>query len=121
MLKIAELLSDFRDYGELPDELRVSIHSRSATGETPLHWMATLGDGAAIQLLHEAGADLNAQDDDGNTPMHAAVVSRQTIAVKQLISAGAIIELPNNAGLTPVGLAELDGFKPILEALECRS
>lgn len=121
MLKISEVLFDFRDYAHLPDDFEVSIGTRSATGETPLHWMATLGDGAAIQLLTEEGADLNAQDEDGNSPMHAAVVSRQTIAVKLLIAAGAKVDLSNKAGLTPINVAELDGFRPILDALGCLS
>jgi uncharacterized protein len=115
MLTLTEVLSDFGLYAGFDDVTEATINSRGECGESPLHWMAILGDPAGIKLLIEAGADIDTVDDEGNTPLHRAVSARQADAVKFLIERGAGVNQRNRAGLTPLDLAKLDGYSPTME------
>lgn len=63
MLALDEVLSDFRVYSGYSDDTEVTVDSRGNHGDSPLHWMSTLGDQYGIQLLVAAGANVNAMDD----------------------------------------------------------
>ena len=115
MLTLAEVLSDFGQYAGFNDVTEATICSYSDCGESPLHWMAILGDTAGIKLLIEAGANIYTLDDEGNTPLHKAVSARQAHAVEFLIERGAAVNLRNFVGLTPLDLAKLDGYGPTME------
>jgi hypothetical protein len=58
-----------------------------------------------IQLLLDAGADINAQDQNGATPLHRAVRTRCAAAVRFLLQAGGDPTLKNKPGSTPFHLA----------------
>jgi len=58
-----------------------------------------------IELLLEAGADIQAQDKNGATPLHRAVRTRCAAAVRCLLAAGADATLRNKPGSTPFHLA----------------
>jgi ankyrin repeat protein len=79
---------------------------------------------AVIDLLAQAGADLNAQDRAGNSALHVAYSKN---AIRALIRNGANLNIPNNAGKTPLmtetrpdvrsllrqaGAQRTDGLKP---------
>jgi ankyrin repeat protein len=117
MLTLPEVLADFGAYAGYGAGASVTVDSRSASGESPLHWMSTLGDHVAIDLLARAGADLNAQDKGGNAPIHSACASRQATAVRALIDAGANLRLENGAGLTALDVATQQGYRPCIELL----
>ena len=117
-LTIDEILDDFSDYAGEESRRSTSVNSVSPDGETPLHWMSTLGDARAIELLVGAGANVNAQDTNGNAPLHAAVQSRQLQAVEALVQSGANLLLPNSAGFTPLELSQQEAFQPVLRYLE---
>lgn len=93
------------------------MNSRGITGQTPLHWMATLGDVSGARLLLDAGAELNAADDSGNTPLHEAVRSRQHLLVQLLISRGADVGRTNSLSQSARDLAEVEGYAPTQEVL----
>ncbi|MCG7946639.1 MAG: ankyrin repeat domain-containing protein [Candidatus Thiodiazotropha taylori] len=113
MLTLEEILNDFAAYiGEGHPE-NVGLDSASATGETPLHWMATIGDSGAIKMLVDAGAEVNAQDRAGNTALHCAVASRQASAAKALLLLGANAFQENLEGVSPSGLSQQDEFRPV--------
>lgn len=118
MLTVEEVLSDVAETPEFSQLDEVTPRSRGVNGETPLHWMATLGDSRGIELLIQAGAEVDAVDNNGTTPLHEAVAARQLAAVRALICAGATFDLRNGEGKTPLELALKEGFKPILEFLE---
>ena len=42
--------------------------ARDKDGETPLHWAASGGSPAVVDLLIARGADMKAEDDEGKTP-----------------------------------------------------
>ncbi len=118
MLTLKEVLSDVKETPAFIHLDEVTPHSRGANGETPLHWMATLGDSRGIALLLQAGVEIDAVDNNGDAPVHEAVVSRQLTAVRTLVGAGAAFYLRNSEGKTPLELAKEDGFSPIVEFLE---
>ena len=58
-----------------------------------------------IELLLNAGAEINAQDKNGATPLHRAVRTRCAAAVKCLLDRGADWSLRNKHGSVPFDLA----------------
>ena len=121
MLTLEEVLSDVAETPEFSQLDEVTPRSRGANGETPLHWMATLGDSRGIELLIQAGAEVDAVDNNGTAPVHEAVAARQLAAVRALIGAGATPDLRNGEGKTPLEIAEEDGFQPVVELLRQRA
>jgi hypothetical protein len=116
MLTLEEILSDAAALPEFRRLDAVQVNSRGIGGETPLHWMATLGDVAAIKILASHGAIIDASDHDGNTPLHEAVSWRQVDAANTLLQLGANVFQKNKANLTPCDLARTSHFRP-MEAL----
>ena len=96
----------------------VGVNSCSSSGETPLHWMAFLGDVAGTSILLEAGANINAVNNKGNTPLHEATACRQVPVIKLLIGCGASTRIKNMAGFTALELAVVDGYEPSVEILK---
>ncbi len=121
MLTLDEVLADVANAPGFGRGPKIGVHSRGEEGQTPLHWMATLGDASGIRLLIEAGADTDAVDTNGNTPLHVAVSWRQTAAARSLVELGADVLARNRYGLTALDIAESDGFAPTIELLRlCR-
>ena len=60
---------------------------------------------ATIQLLVEAGAEIDAPDKNGATALHRAVRTRCAAAVRALLDAGADPTIRNKPGSTPFHLA----------------
>ena len=104
---------------------------RTSDGATPLHFAARRADHPAIiEVLLEAGADVNAQDQDGRTPLHfAAQYNDNRAVIRILLEAGADASARTESGRTPesyararraprsiiVGLGMATG-----EAIDCR-
>ncbi|ASF47347.1 ankyrin repeat domain-containing protein [Methylovulum psychrotolerans] len=121
MLTLEEILSDVADLPSFENVKNIGVNSQGNNGKAPLHWMATLGDTIAIQLLLEAGADANLADNDGNTPLHEAISCRQERAAKILIEACANLDYKNKAGMTPLEIAESDNYQPTIELFSVTS
>jgi ankyrin len=69
------------------------VDARSDTIGTPLAYAAHYGGGRdMIQLLHEAGADVNAAARDGLTPLHCAVLTRHLAEAEALLELGANVD-----------------------------
>ncbi len=118
MLTITEILSDVAAAPGFSGISVVDVNSRGRNGETPLHWMAVLGDANAIRLLLDAGADVSSPDDEGNTPLHVAVKWRQTEAARVLLERGADRGRLNDQGQNPLDVAKHDGFGPTIEVFQ---
>lgn len=81
-------------------------------GMTPLHFAAMFGHAEVIQVLIQAGADIQATDeDDGRSPLHYAARNNNAEAAKALIEGGADVDVEDNFGETPMELAEGDTLK----------
>lgn len=118
MLTLAEVLEDVANSPAFHGVEDVGPNTRGQNGETPLHWMATLGDGEGVRLLVDAGGVVDAADQNGNTPLHECCASRQLAAAKMLIGLGANRELKNHDGLTPRDVAAVEGFQPMIDLFE---
>lgn len=74
---------------------------RGRFGSTLLHNAQSLFCHQTLNLLLDAGADLNIQDIDGNTPLHIAVRYGYQDTVQLLLKAGADPNIKNMDGDTP--------------------
>lgn len=59
---------------------------------------------AAVRMLLDAGADVNAVTDTGETPLHAAAAANAVTTIDLLGARGAAINATNKAGQTPLAL-----------------
>ncbi len=75
-------------------------HSR---GNTALYFAALRGNAAIVQLLINAGVDIEAKNKDGRTALMAAASSKQGYeSAKKLITAGADLNVKDNSGNTAI-------------------
>jgi ankyrin repeat protein len=96
------------------------LHYRTPEGDTCLHIAATRGDVRAIQLLLEAGADINTIGDMGSTALHNAVSQGRVEAVKYLLNAGASKQIKDEFGQTPEDRARQLGLEEIVSLFRAR-
>jgi len=91
-------------------------------GWTPLHYAATGGHVAIIQMLLEESAYIDAESPNGTTPLMMAARYGNGQAVQLLIDEGADIHHKNQLGLTALDFATQgarpDAIKILREALE---
>jgi len=86
----AAVLSGNTDLVRLLIEQSADIHKPlNPSGTTILHQAAQSGIAEIIQLLVEAGHDINAVDTNGNSPLYVAVLSKQIDSVHELLRLGA--------------------------------
>ena len=74
-------------------------------GWTSLHYAATGGHTAIIQLLLEESAYIDAESPNGTTPLMMAARYGNAKAVQLLINEGADLQLKNQLGLTALDFA----------------
>jgi ankyrin repeat protein len=61
---------------------------------------------AAVKLVLDLGADVNAIDDNGNTALHGAAFTGANSVVRLLVEKGARLDVKNKLGYLPVTIAE---------------
>jgi ankyrin repeat protein len=116
MRTLAEI---YREVESVPDFTGVSVTEPNALGHfsnRPLHVAAVWGDCEAIQLLVEAGANINEQGEHGFTPLMEAVAQSNVDAAKLLVQLGASA-LPNSDGDSPSQYASIVGNTALSEFL----
>ena len=79
--------------------IKVNLWDTDKTRNTPLHWAATFGDEATVQLLIDNKADVNALNVDGATPLHDAIQRESKEIAKALLVAGADPSIKPHSGL----------------------
>jgi hypothetical protein len=75
------------------------------TGWAPLHYAATTGQLAIMELLLDQNAYIDAESPNGTTPLMMAAHYGTPEAVKLLLEAGADPSLKNQLGLTAIDFA----------------
>mmetsp|Transcript_25351 Transcript_25351/g.51622 ORF Transcript_25351/g.51622 Transcript_25351/m.51622 type:complete len:244 (-) Transcript_25351:48-779(-) len=86
-------------------------------GNTRVHMAAWTDSIDALQLLIDAGAQLNLQDADGDTPLSNAAHQGNLRAVQVLLKAGADPRIANLSGNTPADTARAHGHQEIATLL----
>ncbi len=85
---------------------------------TPMHAAAEIGDDGCIELLYQAGANLNIRNIEGRTPLHNAVLKRHPYAVATLISYGAHTTIRDKYAKTAIDYAKARDYQEIITLLE---
>merc|ERR1712106_578330 len=108
------MLDDARDWynsGNFGDR------PHAKTGATALHVAAAKGYIKVINLLIQAGSEINQQDFDGWTPLHAAAHWAQREACELLAENYVNMDIKNCVGQTPFDVADPDVLR-LLEELK---
>ena len=85
-------------------------------GDQPLHHAAQARKVAALELLIQLGADVNAANHTGLTPLHLASKNGPTDAVETLLKAGAKADTKDAVGRTPLDVAAHDLIRQRIKA-----
>eukprot|EP01051_Picozoa_sp_SAG22_P005995 SAG22_NODE_376_length_11537_cov_29.420353_3_plen_377_part_00 len=90
---------------------------RNGWATTPVGMASAAGNGAAVSLLVQAGADLEAEVGGGKTELQAAAYAGDTDAVYLLTAAGAVPSRADRFGRTPLHGAARRGAAETVAAL----
>lgn len=113
---LTDLLDKCRKAGIFAVE-SITVNSKDAFGDTPLHIVSLWGDASAAEALIRAGADVNATGDRGRTPLFA---TESVDVLKVLLAAGAKIDHRDDEGLTVSDLARVLNRDDVLRYLSKR-
>ncbi|XP_037513478.2 E3 ubiquitin-protein ligase MIB2-like [Rhipicephalus sanguineus] len=123
------------------------MNAHASKGETPLMLAAIFGHWDIVELLVEAGADVNRQDQDGDTVLHFAIGRYQLTALRSsgtsnapylsaiaqelpngrlaplcyLANRGADVYMMNNKGISPMMIAATIDISEYIAAWASRS
>jgi 26S proteasome non-ATPase regulatory subunit 10 len=100
-MTLAELLEEV---AELPEFIGLTVDSVATRGYslcTPLHCVVNWPDTEALQILLDAGGEVNAVDEMGCTALHFAAGRKNHAAIALLTERGANWNLHNRFGFTP--------------------
>lgn len=75
------------------------------------------GQAGIIQMLLDAGLDVDAVTRTGATALHKAAKWNNRIVARQLVEAGANVNVQDDSGLTPVMMAAQRGNEPMVHYL----
>jgi hypothetical protein len=100
------MLAAMKGHTELVRKLIARGADVNKTGWTPLHYAATTGQLAIIQLLLDEHAYIDAESPNKTTPLMMAAHYGTPQAVKLLLEAGADPSLRNELGLSAVDFAQ---------------
>ena len=100
------MLAALKGQRELAEKLIKKGADVNKTGWTPLHYAASGGHIAIINLLLENSAYIDAESPNGSTPLMMAAMYGTPAAVKLLLQEGADATIKNQQGLTALQFAE---------------
>ena len=81
----------------------------TANNHTALHYAVVEGSTDVVQILLDAGADFDTQNNLGRSPLHSACDSETPDVVKMLVEAGAGVRATDNEGHTCLIIAACSG------------
>ncbi|RDH44396.1 ankyrin repeat domain-containing protein [Zooshikella ganghwensis] len=114
-MTIKKILDQVRDNPEYSGFDDVEVNTPSLIGDTPIFSVIISGSLNDVQILIEAGADINYQGDELYTPLMQAIEFEKFDIAKYLIECGCNTSLKNAIGMTALDIA-LDSEIP--KALE---
>lgn len=91
------------------EALDLALSLGCALGATPLHWAARGGNVAGIEILVDAGAEIEARDRAGGSPLREAAIRDKSAGVRALLDHGARIDERDEGGMTPLDRAREAG------------
>ena len=94
----------------------VDVNHKGRNG-TALHNAVDEGSPDVVQVLINAGADIEAKDEKGRSPLHCASSSGALPVVKMLVEAGAGVRATDNEGATCLTLAGANGHTDVVRYL----
>lgn len=115
---LASLFLRMRDTVEFSDVELENVAQIGAFGNTPLHVAVSWGDSAAVRLLLDNGADINARGEYNMTPLHFAVGRNHPEIVALLVTSGADLLCKDTDGRTPFDWAKTSNRVEIMRLLE---
>ena len=118
--RLAAVLKKYSGHPEFLGTPILNPNQVGAFDSTLLHIASEKGELEDIQVLIEAGANVDARGDLGNTPLHAAAMSGQAESVKILLQHGANPALTNELGQSVKEVALLGKRNIIVDLLESR-
>ena len=104
------------DYQCLTNLIQTGLNrnSQSPNGDTPLLKAIQGGDSAKVDLLVDAGVDLELADKQGMTPLMWAVIKNQPVTVRELLKRGAKVNAKDAKGFTALQMAGDESIRRLL-------
>lgn len=90
------------------------LNKTDGEGLAPIHWAADSGFSEILEILINAGADVNLRDADGQTALHYASSCGHSQCVKSLLQHGAKIDITDNENCTALSVASDEFVKELL-------
>ena len=97
----------------------VDVNHSEDENFTALHIAAQNNHAEVVEVLIDAGADIEAKDEDGSSPLHCACRRGALNAVKLLVKAGAEVCVTDNIGDTCLMYAAYHGHIETVRTLLC--
>lgn len=101
-------------YDILAADRRTNVNAENRLGETPLMYLAVVGETARAQALIKRGAQVNRL---GWTPLHYAASRGHLETVNLLLENGAQVNSPGPDGTSALMMAAFSGEQPIVQRL----
>lgn len=97
---------------------QVDVNAKNVHGETPLHYIATVGANEIFDLLiSNKELILNQKNEDGHTPIHIAIAKENITLINKLIDAGLDINEGDDETAFPIHYAVMKGLVDIYNLL----
>ncbi|CAF0813091.1 unnamed protein product [Didymodactylos carnosus] len=94
-----------------------SVDVFDASGRSPLHYAAIVGNDETLQTLLMCNPDVNRFSKDGTTPIHEAIIHNHPGALTLLLQRGSNIKLPYQNRIPSLSLAVCLNHTTIVELL----
>ena len=95
----------------------VDLNHQDTKNYTPLHYAVQEKHADVVQVLIDAGADIETKNVDGRSPLHVASISGELTTVTKLVKAGADVRATEDDRATCLLLAAYDGHTDIVRYL----